>query len=77
MNLLPNKHLPLEDSLLGMGPAVVDLLDSPKTLTQLWEDVKSTSLIKNFDRLVLVLVLLYSLDAVAIRDGLVFRQSLQ
>lgn len=71
--ILPTKHIPLGNSLLGLGARVVGHLDRPRTLTAVWEGVRENSEIETFPRLVLALDLLFALGVVEFRDGLIAR----
>lgn len=67
--ILPTKHLPLDQSLLAGGAAVLVALRAPLTVSATWERVRDTRAITTFDRFVLALDLLYTLDLVSISAG--------
>ncbi len=77
--ILPTKHLDEKSSLLQIGANILSTLDKPKTVSRLWHDVKETR-VKSFgvsplsyDWFVLALDMLYAVQAIEYRDGLVER----
>jgi len=70
---LPTKHISVRDSLLGAGASILAHLDSPQTATALWERVRVLPEIATYQRFVMVLDLLYALQAVEFADGLIAR----
>lgn len=70
--ILPTKHVKAEDSLLGLGALLLDALDSPKTVSRLWERVRDRPF-QTFDRFVLTLGFLYTIGAVHREAGLLRR----
>lgn len=75
--ILPTKHLSTERSLLGIGAEVIHLLDRPKTVSRLWEDIKKLRGEKacqlSFDWFTLSLIFLYTIGAVQIKSGRLYR----
>lgn len=71
--ILPTKHIPVDHALIGVGARVLRRLHRPVTVSALWERVRRDEGVSTFDRFVLALDLLYLLDAIHIRDGLVYR----
>jgi hypothetical protein len=72
--ILPTKHIPVAQSLLGEGAGVLKLLDKPVTLTRLWERIRTESQLPNYERFLLSLDLLYALDAIYLDSGFVKRK---
>jgi hypothetical protein len=77
--ILPTKHLSEDRALLGVGAEILRLLDSPKTVSRLWDELKH---IKNgrlsspsftYDWFILSLNLLYTLNAIELERGRVRR----
>jgi hypothetical protein len=73
--ILPTKRLNEDRALLSIGADVLALLDSPKTVSRLWEELKqfreranSTGIVP-YDWFVLSLDLLYAVDAVSLDQG--------
>jgi hypothetical protein len=73
--ILPTKNLGPDRALLHIGAEILRLLDEPKTVSRLWDDLKKTrasqsetSLI-TYDWFVLCLDLLYLLGGVEMARG--------
>jgi hypothetical protein len=68
--LLPDKHIRLSESLLGLGAFVLSLLDKPQTADQLYLKVKdaredgSLPAFHDFDSVSLAVLFLYSIGVV-------------
>ncbi len=73
--ILPSKHIPQEHALLGVGATLLNEIDRPRTVTQLWESVRQIETIGNFERFVLVLDMLYIVGAVQLEEGLITRNT--
>lgn len=71
--ILPTKHLSIDESILGGGAVLLAELQSPKSVSRLWEKVKGDPRIGNFKRFALVLTFLYSVDAIFLADNLIAR----
>jgi hypothetical protein len=67
--ILPTKHIPLEQSLIGIGATLLMGLERPRTVTSLWEEVRKDPSIGSFDRFSLALAFLYALGAIDLRGG--------
>lgn len=73
--LLPDKHISLADSLLGLGGFVLEQLDRPRTIDGLYERViaarenKELPAYHDFDSVVLATLFLYSIDAVELTNN--------
>lgn len=70
--ILPNKHLTLEQSLLGVGAVVLGRLNAPVTVSELWEEVAAEG-VKTFDQFALALSLLFTVGAIDRQDGRIVR----
>ena len=71
--ILPTKHIPPENSLLGHGATILSRLRSPKTTSALWQETRRDGAIASFDRYVLTLDLLYSMGLITYEEGLLRR----
>ena len=69
----PTKHIPAEQTLLGVGAVIVSQLSQPRTVTALWEAVRGAQSVGTFERFVLALTMLYTLRAVRFEGGLVVK----
>ncbi len=73
--ILPTKHISADKSLLAVGALLLRPLDQPRTVTSIWEQVRAAPEIGTFARFVLALDVLYAIDAVELRDGLLQRKA--
>lgn len=68
--ILPTKHVPTSQSLIGLGALVLSHLARPRTLSELWDKVRASPDLGSFRRLILTLDMLYAMDAIELKDGL-------
>ena len=72
--ILPSKHLSERRALLTVGSEILGLLDRPRTVSSLWEELRKAEgkahRRLSYDWFVLALDLLFLTDVVALRDGL-------
>lgn len=73
MTLLPNKHVPTNRSVVGMGALLLEHLETPSTVSGLWELVKNKQEVGSFDNFVLSLDYLYAIGAIVYEDGSLIR----
>lgn len=75
--ILPSKHLSEKRALLTVGSEILGMLDRPRTVSSLWEAVRAGKVkarrILSYDWFVLALDLLFLMDAVTLRDGLLIK----
>lgn len=71
--ILPTKHIPLTQSLLGAGALLLQHLEKPRTVTALWENAREISSIRTYERFSLVLDFLYTIGLVEFEQGLLKR----
>lgn len=67
--ILPTKHIPTSQSLLGIGGTILEHLRSGKTVTRLWDDCRRQSETMTFNRFIIALDLLYAIGGVEFVDG--------
>lgn len=79
--ILPTKRLSVESSLLGVGADVLGLLNRPKTVSRVWEELKDVRQSLNdrgerltFEWFVLALDFLFLTDAVSMHEGVLKRR---
>jgi hypothetical protein len=79
--ILPTKRLSIESSLLGVGADVLRLLNQPKTISRIWEELKDVRQHLNdrgerltFEWFVLALDFLFLTDTVSFHEGLLERR---
>jgi hypothetical protein len=66
--ILPHKHLPLDLSLLGIGAQIINVLDRPLSVDELWARSRREPGVVSFDRFCAALTFLYVIDIVGL-DG--------
>lgn len=71
--ILPTKHIPQNEALLGVGATVLAHLQGPMTVSGLWERLRSEPNVGTFERFVLASNLLYMLGAIVMENGLIVR----
>jgi hypothetical protein len=74
--ILPDKHLSLQDSLLGTGAEILQMLDLPQSVPRLWENAKKSGEIGSFEKFSLGLTFLFVIEAIEIHSGLIRRTSI-
>jgi hypothetical protein len=80
--ILPSKHISQEKALLSVGADLLNRLESPKTVSSIWEGVRrSPSIVDDgaqhlsYDWFILALDLLFIFDAIDIHEGLLRRRA--
>ena len=72
--ILPSKHLPERRALLTVGSEILGLLDRPRTVSSVWEEVRGGKSERkrrlSYDWFVLALDLLFLMGAIRLNDGL-------
>jgi len=72
--ILPSKTCSLSTSLLGLGSLILEDLTSPKTVSNLWDRIRSNDSQIPFDKFILTLDLLFLIKVVEFEDGLLRRK---
>lgn len=68
-SIIPRKHISLDQSLLGFGAKIINLIDNDTTVESLWKRCNIDSSVKHsFDDLLLTLDFLYLIDVIFIND---------
>jgi hypothetical protein len=67
--ILPTKHLTPAESLLGVSARLLERLEEPRTVNQLWDSCRGDRRVGTFDRFVLGLDLLFVLGAIDVSAG--------
>jgi hypothetical protein len=77
--ILPGKHLQQDRALLGVGAEILSHLDEERTVSELWERVRSTRSPKatplSFDWFILALTFLYAIAAIDLADGVIYART--
>lgn len=79
--IMPSKHINFSQSLLGFGSYILTKLENPMGVDDVWK-MYQTDLSKNlytakhsFDNLMKTFILLYSINAIECKNGLIYRCS--
>lgn len=73
--ILPSKHISVSRCLLNSGAKILKELNTPNTVSSLWEKVHNMPEIQTFEKFVLTIALLYSLETIELSEGLLRRKS--
>ena len=79
--ILPTKHMRPDRSLLGVGAQVLALLESPMTMSRLWDEFRTqaagtgASAPISYQWFVLALDFLYIIGALDLKKGLLVKSS--
>ncbi len=76
--ILPTKHISHISALMTSGANLLRLLDKPKTVSALWDEIHKSEGGANssgmyYDGFVLALDLLYMMGAITLADGVIYR----
>ena len=71
--IMPNKYIPLQKSLLGLGSIMLKNLRRPQSVSSLWDKMRHVPDIGTFERFTLVLDLLFTLELIRFERGLLYR----
>lgn len=80
--ILPTKHIRPDRSLLGVGAQVLEMLESPMTMSKLWDEFRSRRSGTGRDApigyrwFVLAVDLLYIIKALELKRGLLVKASI-
>jgi len=67
--ILPTKHIPADQCLMSVGATLLENLHSPKSISKLWEDVKSIACIGTYERFILGMDFLFIVGLVDFNRG--------
>ncbi len=73
--ILPSKHIPEDQALLGVGAVVLSHLQRPQTVTSLWDKVRDDRSVGTYERFVLALDLLHITGVVSFSQGMIQREA--
>lgn len=71
--ILPTKHIPQNEALIGVSATLLAHLSAPRTVSGLWESLRTEPNVGTFERFVLATNLLFLIGAIEIKDGLIVR----
>lgn len=69
--ILPDKNTTLSTSLLGVGAMILKDLQSPHTVSSLWDKASKQTKLITFEKFCLVLDFLYSVNLIRYSDGII------
>lgn len=75
MQLLPDKYIPVEETLIGLGAIALRELDAPASVSSLWRRMMGHKEVATYERFVLTLDFLYAVRAIDFADNLIRRRS--
>jgi ABC-3C biological conflict system middle component len=68
--VLPNKHVPLDRSLLFLGGEILRVLrERPRSVSTTWEQVRAQTNKSSFEQFTLAASLLFALGAIQLEGG--------
>ena len=69
MNILPDKTIRIEYSILGIGGIILQHIGATESVSSLWEKVKLKNEINTYEKFVSGLVILFSIGAISYNNG--------
>jgi hypothetical protein len=73
VSALPTKHVPIEQSLIGVAALLVTKLRPSDTVSSLWDRCRTDPCVRTFDRFAAALTILYAGRMVVVERGLLQR----
>lgn len=73
MTAFPNKHVPVEQSLIGLSALLIAGLRPNDTVSSLWDRYRDDASIRTFDRFASALTILYAGGLIQLERGLLRR----
>lgn len=71
--ILPTKHIAQNEALLGVGATILARLTIPRTVSNLWDELRLEPNVGTFERFVLASNLLYLIGAIDMEDNFLIR----
>jgi hypothetical protein len=72
--ILPNKYITLEDSLLGLGYKLLEYINEPISVSDLWSLVKQEKDIISYNRFISALDMLYIMGLIDLNNNQIEKQ---
>jgi hypothetical protein len=72
--ILPNKYIPVDDTLPALGKILYEKLRFPQPLSRLWFKVETNQAIGTYERFVYTLDFLYAVGLIDFENGIVKRK---
>lgn len=73
--ILPTKHIPENQALIGVGAIILRHLERPQTVTSLWDKLRENHSVGTYERFILALNLLYVIGVIGIAQGMIQREA--
>lgn len=73
--ILPSKHIPEEQAIIGVGAVLIKHLEQHQTVTSLWEAVRNENAVGTYERFVLALDFLHITGVVGLNHGMIAREA--
>lgn len=71
--IVPTKHLAVDRSLIAVGAVLLEQLQTPLSVSRLWEEAREAREVVSYDLFTLGLSMLFGIGAVTLTDGVLQR----
>ena len=71
--IMPSKYIQEGEALLGVGAALLPVIEKHPDLSEMWDEAKKIDSVGNFERFVLALDLLYLMGLIETKSGRIVR----
>ncbi len=71
--ILPTKHIAQNEALLGVGGTILARLTGPRTVSSLWDELRTEPNVGTFERFVLASNLLFLIGVIDIENNFLVR----
>lgn len=71
--IMPSKYIQEDEALLGVGAALIPIIEKLDDFSELWDEAKKVASVGNFERFVLALDLLYLMGLIESKNGRIVR----
>ena len=71
--IMPSKYIQEDEALLGVGAALIPIIEKHDDFSELWDEAKKVASVGNFERFVLALDLLYLMGLIENKNGRIVR----
>ena len=71
--ILPTKHIAQNEALLGVGATILARLTGPRTVSSLWDELRTEPNVGTFERFILASNLLFLIGAINMEDNFLVR----
>lgn len=74
MQLLPDKYVPVEETVIGLGAIALSELDTPVSVSTLWRKMMKHPEVATYERFILALDFLFAVNAIVLSGKLLARR---